>query len=304
MLVLGLLAPGAIGLLAALFTFRPRRADADAGAGGGVLAAAGAIAALGLASVVSQRGIVGAVQSLMLSSDGRLRVASVLVAVGGLAALGLIIAARGRFAWALAGVLGTLAASVVAAPALGLSGTAPLFQKLLTLGAIAAACAVATLSLSALLARGHRIASAAVLTGLAFATGAAVLGTGGSKVGLLGLGLGAALVGMLIVIVFRRSAMLAPPAIGVAVALLAALLTAGNAYASTPPWLALGLAGVPVAALLTALAAARTPLSDRRTLIGWVAVLVAAVAAGTLVAPGLAELAKVDSRGDTSDYEY
>lgn len=304
MLALGLLAPGVIGLIGAVLTLRARRSDAQAGAGTGVLAAAGTIAALGIASVISQWGIVGPIPSLTLSSDGRLRVASVLVAVGGLAALGLIIAAGGRFAFLLAAALGALAATNVAAPNIGLAGSAQPLQKVLTIGAVAAACAVSTWALSALLERRQRIASAAVLTGLAFAIGAAVLGTGGSKVGLLGLGLGAALLGMLVVIVFRRAAAIAPPAIAVAVALLAALLMAGHAYASTPAWLALGLAGVPVAALLTAVLAQRTQIAKSPALIGVAAVLVAAAVAGALVAPGLASLAKVESGRGAGEYEY
>lgn len=293
MLALGLLAPGIIGLIGAVLTLRGRRSDAQAGAGTGVLAAAGAIGALGIASVISQWGIVGSIPSLTLSSDGRLRVASVLVAVGGLAALGLIIAARGRFAFLLAAGLGALAATNVAAPILGLAGSAQPLAKVLTIGSVAAACALATWALSSLLERRHRIASAAVLTGLAFATGAAVLGTGGSKVGQVGLGLGAALSGMLVVIAFHRAAALAPPAIAVAVALLSALLMTGHAYASTPMWLALGLAGVPVAALLTAVLAERTPLAQRPGLIGVAAVVVAAAVAGALVAPGMASLGKL-----------
>jgi hypothetical protein len=304
MLALGYGAPALLGLLAsAALVLFPRRADVTAGAGSGVLASSLIVTLLAAAALLAMLGIAGPVTvASWLQSDYRLRVAALLLPVAGLLGLGLVVVAGGRGAPVLGAMLAAAGAVIVGWPVLGPGGSTPPTERGLTLGVAALAGGVFTWTLGRFAGSGHRVSAAVILAGLGLATGAALLGTGASKTGQMGIALGVFLVPLSVGAFVRPTAIVSPVVVGVVGGVLVALLTSGYLYAKTPATLAAGiLIGPPVVALLVGLCLA--PLAAVRTrpwIVGLAQVLSAAGSAGNAVAPGLIELRQVESGG----YEY
>jgi hypothetical protein len=259
---------------------------------------AGAIAAgaLALAWTCSLIGVQGDWIAGMASSDARLQIAgAALVPIGAIIALVLSPKlARGGFTIVLAGALACgLSALVLSSNGLTTLGKAMLLPDSLAMAVALVACLLwagaGALTMLISLEQSRRISTSILLTGVAIAVGAGLLGTGSVKLGQYGFGVGAMAAGVMIATLIARGRTLAPIVAVLLPAILATLISSGVAFSSTPIWVWALLGVAPVAGFVIE-NVALSRANDRIRALARIGV--AALIAGVAVAPGIIELAK------------
>lgn len=296
-------APLVLGALLGLISMRRRRLAPASGESGSVGANLGATLALGVAALSAHWGVFGSMDSLIATSDGRMRAAIALVAaIGVVIALTLpLLKLPGSILVAITAGLGSVAALVagwfVATRALGPGEySASTAVKLGSVAGFALGGMLAAGGLALLRSAGARIALGAVLAGWLLSIGAAIFGTGSISTGQVAIGTGLGALGVLGSVILFRSGSIGPAPIVAAAGLGAAYISSGHFTASTPAWLGLGLTLVPGVAFIAGLLARRVfGASTKPWVIAGVQIAAAAAVAGALVAPGLASLASVQS---------
>jgi hypothetical protein len=303
------LVPLVLGAVIGVLALRARKHNGESNGAGPIIAGCGATLALTLGAISAHWGVFASISQPMRTSDGRMLVASGVVGVIALITGVAIITLNASRSKTLAlvaiggGVASLVAGVLVALSMIGPGGSAVLQTKLIAGALLFALGALSAGSLGAMSIHGARISTGAIFAGWMLATGAAVFGSGSVSTGQFGIGAGLGALGLFAAVALFRGASLRPTIAITASGLVATVLSSGYFIASTPLWLAAGIAMIPVAGLLAGfIASAVLGKRSRPWLIATAQIGAAAILAGALVAPGILSLLRLDQKSD--EYEY